>query len=127
MLTISKPLSAGQARSYHEKEFANAEQNYYSQKGAVQGEWTGRLAAEMGLEGVVTAAEFKRLAEGQHPSTGEQMVQHRASRTYKNDHGETVTTVEHRAGWDATFSAPKSVSIPLCIEGRTAARRAAWP
>lgn len=109
MLTISKPLSAGQARSYHEKEFANAEQNYYSQKGAVQGEWTGKLAAEWGLSGAVGAAEFARLAEGQHPVSGEQMVQHRVSRTYMNGRGETVTTAEHRAGWDATFGAPKSV------------------
>ncbi|MGH9439885.1 MAG: relaxase domain-containing protein [Terriglobia bacterium] len=74
MLTISKPLSSGQARAYHEKEFANAEQNYYSQKGAVHGEWTGKLAAEWGLEGAVGAAEFERLAEGQHPLTGEQRV-----------------------------------------------------
>jgi conjugative relaxase-like TrwC/TraI family protein len=124
MLTISKPLSAGQARCYHEKEFANAEQNYYSQKGAVQGEWTGKLAAEMGLEGAVTAAEFERLAEGQHPVTGEQMVQHRVSRTYMNEHGETVTSAEHRAGWDATFSAPKSVSITALVGGDESVREA---
>lgn len=124
MLNISKPLSAGQARSYHEKEFANAEQNYYSQKGAVLGEWTGKLAAEMGLEGAVTAAEFERLAEGQHPATGVQLVQHRVSRTYKNEHGETVTTAEHRAGWDATFSAPKSVSITALVGGDESVREA---
>lgn len=115
MLTISKPLSVGQARSYHEKEFANAEQNYYSQKGAVQGKWTGQLAAEIGLEGAVIAAEFERLAEGQHPSTREQLVDYRVSRTYTSEHGETVTTAEHRAGWDATFSAPKSVSITALV------------
>jgi hypothetical protein len=28
MLTISKPLSAGQAQSYHQKEFTAKEQNY---------------------------------------------------------------------------------------------------
>ncbi len=124
MLTISKPLSAGQARSYHEKEFANAEQNYYSQKGAVQGEWAGKLAAEMGLEGAVTAAEFERLAEGQHPLTGVHMVEHRVSRTYTNERGETVTTAEHRAGWDATFSAPKSVSITALVGGDESVREA---
>ena len=31
MLTISKPLSAGQAQSYHQKEFTAKEQNYWSQ------------------------------------------------------------------------------------------------
>ncbi|HEV2500725.1 MAG TPA: MobF family relaxase [Terriglobia bacterium] len=124
MLTISKPLSAGQARSYHEKEFSNAEQNYYSQKGAVQGEWAGKLAAEWGLSGAVGAAEFARLAEGQHPVTGEQMVQHRVPRTYANEHGETITTAEHRAGWDATFSAPKSVSITALVGGDEQVREA---
>lgn len=124
MLTISKPLSAGQARSYHEKEFANAEQNYYSQKGTVQGEWIGMLAAAWGLAGAVRTAEFERLAEGQHPATGEQLVEHRVSRTYTNEKGETVTTAAHRAGWDATFSAPKSVSITALVGGDESVREA---
>ena len=29
MLTISKPLSSGQAQTYHAKEFTSAEQNYW--------------------------------------------------------------------------------------------------
>ena len=32
MLTISKPLSAGQAQTYHQKEFTAKEQNYWSQR-----------------------------------------------------------------------------------------------
>jgi conjugative relaxase-like TrwC/TraI family protein len=124
MLTISKPLSAGQASSYHEKEFANSEQNYYSQKVALQGEWTGRLAVERGLTGAVGGVEFERLANGQHPVTGEQIVQLRFSQTRTDEHGETVTTAEHRAGWDATFSAPKSISITALIGGDDLVRQA---
>ena len=45
MLTISKPLSAGQAQTYHQKEFTAKEQNYWSQRGVIVGEWQGRLAA----------------------------------------------------------------------------------
>ena len=30
MLTISKPMSASQARTYHAREFASQEQNYWS-------------------------------------------------------------------------------------------------
>ena len=45
MLTISKPLSAGQAQTYHQKEFTAKEQNYWSQRGVIAGEWQGRLAA----------------------------------------------------------------------------------
>jgi conjugative relaxase-like TrwC/TraI family protein len=31
--------------------------------------------------------------------------------------GTTVKPVEHRAGWDATFSAPKSVSLTALVGG----------
>jgi hypothetical protein len=48
MLTISKPLSAGQAQSYHQKEFTAKEQNYWSQRGVIAGEWQGRLAGQFG-------------------------------------------------------------------------------
>ena len=51
MLTISKPLSAGQAQTYHQKEFTAKEQNYWSQQGVIAGEWQGQLAAQFGLAG----------------------------------------------------------------------------
>jgi conjugative relaxase-like TrwC/TraI family protein len=38
-------------------------------------------------------------------------------RTYEGKNGKEVTSVEHRAGWDATFSAPKSVSITALVGG----------
>ena len=128
MLTISKPLSSTQAQTYHAKEFTAAEQNYWKQGDTIQGEWRGKLAEELGLSGGVGALEFSRLAEGQHPATGEQLVQHRVAQEYKTDDGRTVTPVEHRAGWDATFSAPKSVSLTALVGGdnevRDAHRRA---
>lgn len=117
MLTISSPLSAGQAQTYHAKEFTAKEQNYWSQEQTVAGEWQGRLAVKFGLAGGVGAEEFARLSQGQHPSTGEQLVQHRAAHQYKDEHGKTVTSMEHRAGWDATFSAPKSVSLTALVGG----------
>ncbi len=48
MLTISKPLSSGQAQSYHKLEFTSETQSYYKQDGAVQGEWQGRLPKSSG-------------------------------------------------------------------------------
>lgn len=117
MLTISKPLSAGQARSYHSEEFANAKDNYYTQGKQIVGEWLGRLAEEWGLKGEVRDEQFHRLSEGQHPITGEQLVRHQSSREYVNEHGEKIKTMEHRAGWDATFSAPKSVSLTALVGG----------
>src|SRR5271169_3975252 len=111
MLTISKPLSSGQAQSYHKLEFTSEAQSYYKQGDSAKGEWQGRLAASLGLAGEVSSLEFSRLAEGIHPQTGNQLTRHRAVTEYKNPDGSTTKSVEHRAGWDATFSAPKSVSL----------------
>src|SRR6266700_2836980 len=124
MLTISKPLSAGQAQTYHAKEFTSKEQNYWSQKGEVQGEWQGQLAGRFGLVGAVSAADFTRLSQGQHPESGEQLVRQRASYEYQGADGKTVKTMEHRAGWDATFSAPKSVSLTALVGGDERVREA---
>ena len=115
MLNISKPLSASQAQKYHEKEFTAAEQNYWKRGDTIQGEWHGRLADDFGLVGAVGAEEFARLAEGQHPETGKQLVLHRAVHEYRNAEGSVVSPVEHRAGWDATFSAPKSISLTALV------------
>jgi conjugative relaxase-like TrwC/TraI family protein len=117
MLTISKPLSASQAQNYHAKEFTAKEQNYWSQRGEIQGEWQGRLASQFGLAGAVSAEDFARLSQGQHPQTGEQLVRQRASYQYMDADGKTIKTMEHRAGWDATFSAPKSVSLTALVGG----------
>src|SRR6266516_5417787 len=84
----------------------------------------GRLAAEWGLVGEVTQQQFVRLANGQHPETGEAVVRHRQAFEYKNERGETVRTMEHRAGWDATFSAPKSVSLTALVGGDERVREA---
>ena len=124
MLTISKPLSSTQAQTYHAKEFTAAEQNYWKREDTIQGEWRGKLADKFELSGAVGAAEFARLAEGQHPHTGEQLVRHRAVHEYKNEDGITVKPVEHRAGWDATFSTPKSVSLTALVGGDDEVREA---
>ena len=124
MLTISKPLSAGQAQTYHEKEFTAKEQNYWSQRGVTAGEWQGRLAEQFGLAGTVSAEDFAKLSQGQHPQTDEQLVRQRASYEYQDADGKTVKTMEHRAGWDATFSAPKSVSLTALVGGDERVREA---
>ena len=64
MLTISKPLSAGQAQRYHADEFQNARDNYYTVGDQIRGEWHGQLAAQWGLHGEVHAAHFRHLARG---------------------------------------------------------------
>ena len=115
MLTISKPLSASQARTYHVRECASQEQNYWSRDQQGHSEWQGRLAEQWGLQGNVGSEHFARLSGGQHPHTEEQLVRHQVSRTYEGKFGREVTSAEHRAGWDATFSAPKSVSLTALV------------
>jgi conjugative relaxase-like TrwC/TraI family protein len=124
MLNISKALNSGQAQSYHQLEFTSETQNYYKQGETVKGEWQGKLAASLGLKGDVAPLEFSRLAEGIHPQTEEPMVRHRMAQEYKNADGTTTKAVEHRAGWDATFSAPKSVSLTALVGGDDRVRKA---
>jgi conjugative relaxase-like TrwC/TraI family protein len=124
MLTISNPLSASQAQAYHAEEFGNARENYYTKGDQIRGEWHGKLAEQWGLRGNVSEEHFQRLAEGQHPITGEQLVRLKAAREYVNDQGQKVKTMEHRAGWDATFSAPKSVSLTALVGGDERLREA---
>jgi conjugative relaxase-like TrwC/TraI family protein len=117
MLTISKPLSASQAQKYHTQEFTSAEQNYWKQDDRTLAEWHGKLAEKLGVAGSVQEDHFARLAQGQHPVTAEQLVVHRAVQEYTGADGKSVAPVEHRAGWDATFSAPKSVSLTALVGG----------
>src|SRR5205823_3864452 len=92
--------------------------------GVIAGEWQGRLAAGLGLTGAVSEEEFARLGQGQHPKSGEQLVRQRASYEYTDANGKRVKTMEHRAGWDATFSAPKSVSLTALVGGDDRVREA---
>ncbi len=124
MLTISKAISPAQAQSYHKLEYTSAAQSYYKQDDIVKGEWQGQLAASFGLAGEVTPLEFARLTEGKHPQTEAQMVKHREGKEYTDENGNTVKPVEHRAGWDATFSAPKSVSLTALVGGDKRVREA---
>jgi conjugative relaxase-like TrwC/TraI family protein len=76
------------------------------------------------LRGHVGAEEFARLSEGRHPESDAQLVKHQPARTYDNRYGKQITSSEHRAGWDATFSAPKSVSLTALVGGDDRVREA---
>ena len=130
MLTISKPLRASHAQAYHREEFANAQANYYTEGETICSKWHGKLADQWGLRGEVEEEQFSRLANGQHPITGEQLVRRKTAFEYMSPRGVRVRTMEHRAGWDATFSAPKSVSLTALVGGdeqvRQAHRESVW-
>jgi conjugative relaxase-like TrwC/TraI family protein len=115
MMTMSNALSAGQAETYYQQDYTSKKENYYSERGEVNGNWMGRLAEEWDLQGEVTSEQYARLVAGQDPNTGEQLIRFVPSREAVNNYGEEITTSEHRAGWDATFSAPKSVSLAALV------------
>jgi len=70
----------------------------------VIGRWFGKAATELGLAGDIDTADFRAALNGLNPRTGEILV-HAAQRN-----GE-----QRRAGWDATFNAPKSVSVQALV------------
>src|SRR5260370_38854973 len=115
MMTMSKALSAGQAKNYYQQEYTSVRENYYSEEGEVSGRWSGQLAEEWNLIGEVQSEQYERLCAGQDPHTGEQRIRAVKSTKAVNNYGEEITTTEHRAGWDATFSAPKSVSLAALV------------
>jgi conjugative relaxase-like TrwC/TraI family protein len=75
--------------------------NYYLQENKASSQFYGRGATSLGLTGQkVTSQNIENLLSGKLPG------------------GPQVGHMEkHRAGWDVTFSAPKSVSIQALIVG----------
>lgn len=83
----------------------------------VPGEWHGTLTDELGLKETVERREFRKLARGLHPVTGEQLVSAVKPREKNDRFGNVKLTNSRRAGWDLTFSAPKSVSLAALVGG----------
>ncbi|MGA8026623.1 MAG: MobF family relaxase [Bryobacteraceae bacterium] len=77
MLKISKPLGVQKVSEYYKFEYGSPDQAYYTEGKQLVGEWHGRLAAEFGLVGAVDEEHYNRLATGQHPWSGEQLIKHR--------------------------------------------------
>lgn len=112
MVTLSKSLGAEKVSEYFKSELSNAT-SYYAESVSLRGEFSGALATEFGLAGQqVRAEQFDRLALGQNPNDGAQLIKHRD--TIKTKAGEEVA---HRAGLDLTCSAPKSISAVALVGG----------
>jgi conjugative relaxase-like TrwC/TraI family protein len=121
MMTMSKPLSAGQAQRYHQEQLRDAGENYYSEGQQILGQWEGRLAETWGLAGAVDDVQFARLSEGHHPVTNEPLVRLQSADAAVGGSGHTAS---HRAAWDLTISAPKSVSVTALVGGDARVREA---
>jgi conjugative relaxase-like TrwC/TraI family protein len=86
--------------------------DYYDQHRTVQGEWHGRGAQLLGLQGKVTREQFEAVRKGLHPQTGEFLRPcHNVDRHATN--GEVLSRA--RSVYDLVFSAQKSVSVQALV------------
>ena len=104
MLSIKALGSAKQAGSYY-KDADYYGKNENGEKEPIPSEWVGKGAALMGLEGPVDIKVFQHALEGRLP-TGDTLGR-----------SDGKGGLEHKPGWDFTFSAPKSVSVMALIGG----------
>ncbi len=94
-------VSPQQAENYYRQE------NYYSKEESKKNsEWYGKGAEELGLQGNIEGEDFSQLLHGELPN-GEKF------RKRPPTHAE----YKERAGIDLTFSAPKSVSLAVLVNG----------
>lgn len=96
MLSISPPLSgAGQGDYYLEL----AQEDYYTNGGEPPGRWYGEGAEALDLKGKVEPEELRSVLHGYSKEDGKTALVQNAGAD------------DRQAGWDLTFSAPKSVSV----------------
>ena len=98
---------------------AEATAGYYAQylsqaPGEVPGVWSGAQAAQLGLDGEVGVEALQAVLEGRDPVTGTRLGMPLVDRYTKD--GALIRAV---AGFDATYSAPKSVSVLWALTGDT--------
>ncbi|WP_350170096.1 MobF family relaxase [Ilumatobacter fluminis] len=96
---------------------ATATAQYYTRyltkvDGEEPGRWTGHQAGLLGLSGDVTTEQLETLLEGRNPISGTQLGYPLVDRVEKS--GRVRRAV---AGFDATFSAPKSLSVWWALTG----------
>jgi conjugative relaxase-like TrwC/TraI family protein len=95
MLKITH-ITAAQAKTYYAKD------DHYYAKTETTSEWVGELAADLHLAGEVEGSTFEAMLTGELPN-GIVLP------------GKGNNPEHRRAGFDATFSAPKSVSIAALL------------
>jgi len=80
--------------------------------GELPGQWLGNQADRLGLHGEVTTEALQALLSGCDPVSGATLGQPLVDRTLSN--GKVIRAV---AGFDATLSAPKSLSVLWGLTG----------
>lgn len=108
MLSLHGLGAAGGGASRYYTDLAR--DDYYTRGGEPAGDWFGRGAAALGLAGAVDAATLQNVLHGFDGTGATARVQGAGA--------------DHHAGWDLTFSAPKSVSVLWATTGDPTVRAA---
>ncbi|MBK8227486.1 MAG: relaxase domain-containing protein [Flavobacteriales bacterium] len=95
MIRMVQSVSAAQAKSYYSD--ALLKSDYYLEDQELGGNFQGRLASRLGLQGRATREDFFALCENRHPSTGKPLTPR--------------TKANRTTGYDVNFHVPKSVSL----------------
>ena len=95
MLRITVSKNAKAAAKYFDEGLSK--QDYYSEKNEIKGQWNGKLAEQLNLSGEVTKKDFQKVASNINPTNDNQL--------------NVRDSPNRRAGYDFTFSTPKSVSL----------------
>jgi conjugative relaxase-like TrwC/TraI family protein len=95
MLRIHQIRSAADAKSYYNQT------DYYGQE--LVGNWGGKAAERLGLEGPITMQGFSRMCDNLDPASGQKL-------TVRQKDNRTV-------GYDFNFNAPKGVSLLYALTG----------
>lgn len=101
MLRITVSKNAASATKYFEDGLSR--QDYYAEKNEIKGKWGGKASEQLKLSDEVTKADFEKLASNINPVTNEKMT--------------VRDSANRRAGYDFTFSVPKSVSLAHAVTG----------
>ncbi|EGQ61142.1 conjugative relaxase domain protein [Acidithiobacillus sp. GGI-221] len=118
MISVGQITNAGGAASYYTEEQDRLE---YYQGEKSPSEWKGAGAKISGIDGEeVTREGMEAMLSGKVREIGESgFIEERQLGRIRADQETGEKKLEHRAGWDFTFSAPKSVSIEAEVFGRS--------
>ncbi|MDE1980749.1 MAG: relaxase domain-containing protein [Betaproteobacteria bacterium] len=105
MLSIAKISAAKTSTLAGYFERTAGREDYYEMGGEPAGRWYGKGAERFGFSGELETGELGRIMAGFDPKTGVAMVENAGSE-------------KRAAGWDCTFSAPKTVSTAWGVSDR---------
>jgi conjugative relaxase-like TrwC/TraI family protein len=101
MLRVTESKNADAAKQYFGKSMVRSD--YYSEGQEIAGLWGGKAAERLGLSGQVDQESYFALCDNLDPRTKEKLTPRQKA--------------NRRAGYDFTFSAPKSVSVLYELSG----------